>query len=82
MKKYIKTLLFALLLIMSSISLKANTNTYSNPETEFSPSAPTGDPSVAAPIDDYLFLLLGLGIFMGGYLNINKQIHELTEGDK
>ena len=81
MKTYIKTLLFALLL-MSSITLKAETSSYSNPETEFSPSAPTGDPSVAAPIDDYLFLLLGLGIFMGGYLNINKQIHELTEGDK
>ncbi len=81
MKTYVKTLLFALLL-MSSISLKADTDAYSNTETEFSPSAPTGDPSETAPIDDYLFLLLGVGIFMGGYISINKQIHELTKGSK
>jgi hypothetical protein len=27
---------------------------------------------VVAPIDDYLVLFLGLGIFMGGYLSFKK----------
>ena len=59
MKTYIKTLLFTLLL-MSSITLKADTDTYSNPETEFSPADPNGDPG--APIDDYLWVLVFVGL--------------------
>ncbi len=60
---------------MSSISLKADTDTYSNPEIESSPAAPTGDPG--APIDDYLVSLLVLGIFMGGYLSFKKSSRQL-----
>jgi hypothetical protein len=78
MKTYIKTILFAILL-MSSITLKADTDTYSNPETEFSPADPNGDP---APIDDYLFPMIGISLFMGGYLIIYKKTHEFTKGDK
>ena len=76
MKTYIKTILFAILL-MSSISLKADTDTYSNPETEFSPADPNGDP---APIDDYLLPMLGIGIFLGGYLSYKKAKDQLLKG--
>lgn len=77
MKTYIKTIFFALLL-MSSITLKADTDTYSNPETEFSPADPNGDPG--APIDDYLLPMLGIGIFLGGYLSYKKAKDQLLKG--
>jgi hypothetical protein len=77
MKTYIKTLLFTLLL-MSSITLKADTDVYSNSETEFSPADPNGDPG--APIDDYLLPMLGIGIFLGGYLSYKKAKDQLLKG--
>lgn len=70
MKTYIKTLLFAILL-MCSISMKANSYTYSDLEIESSPADPNGDPG--APIDDYVLPMLGIGILMGGYLFIYKK---------
>jgi hypothetical protein len=80
MKTYIKTLLFAILL-MSSISLKAQNRGYSDAEIESSPADPSsGDPG--APIDDYLFPMLGISLFMGGYLIIYKKNLEFTKGDK
>ena len=69
MKTYIK-ILFISILLMGSVSLKADTDTYSNPETEFSPADPNGDPG--APIDDYLLPMLVLGIFIGGYFSLKK----------
>lgn len=69
MKTYIK-ILFISILLMGSVSLKAETGSFSNPEIELSPAAPTGDPG--APIDDYLLPMLAIGVFIGGCLSLKK----------
>jgi hypothetical protein len=35
---------------------------------------------VAAPIDDYLLPMLGIGIFLGGYLSYKKAKDQLLKG--
>ena len=63
---------------MGSVSLKADTGSFSNSEIESSPAAPTGDPG--APIDDYLLPMLGIGIFIGGYVSFKKSNRSNAKG--
>lgn len=79
MKTHIKIIFFAILL-MGSISIKAESSSYSNPEIESSPADPIGDPG--APIDDYLLPMLGIGIFIGGYVSFKKATDLLPKGVK
>jgi hypothetical protein len=64
---------------MSSISLKADNDPNTNHEIELSPADPNGDPG--APIDDYLLPMLGIGIFLGGYLSYKKVKDQLLKGN-
>lgn len=64
---------------MSSVTLKAQSRGYSDAEIESSPADPSsGDPG--APIDDYLLPMLGIGIFIGGYVSFKKSNRSNAKG--